>query len=174
MLLHTLVAAFPAIFSDPCRVIFATLSTLEKCPVGGQAWTGCQAAFCQKPSQFFDHPKANNGHLKSWKISCFDASFPSNWLNISLKSFYTMGMGFPCGKCCEIGLQFLYFLEIVVFGKFARVYTKKAQCSRKLNINEICFWSIREWLAKSFHLFLLSYGPNKIHKIFCNYKWLFL
>lgn len=35
---YFLVAAFLAIFSDPCHVIFATLSPCVKCPVGGQAW----------------------------------------------------------------------------------------------------------------------------------------
>lgn len=38
LLLSALVATFLAIFSDPCHVIFATLSPCGKCPVGGQAW----------------------------------------------------------------------------------------------------------------------------------------
>lgn len=37
-LVYFSVAAFLAIFSDPCHVIFATLSPCVKCPVGGQAW----------------------------------------------------------------------------------------------------------------------------------------
>lgn len=102
LLLGAVVAAFPAIFSDPCHVIFATLSPCEKCPVGGQAGTEKQCVTLHFVKNPVNSATDSSQRAKQWASEATKTRVREEfmwWCFISIKSrllwiFFSKGIVF--------------------------------------------------------------------------------